>query len=394
MGRKGLVAFFWILLLSGCGGLRPMPPTGVPIVPTLAPTSSLAVTPTQAGAVPTETPAMVVTGEATGTATTTVTPGPQGVDERIAFEPGAMSAVVENSVVGGTRDRYLLWARAGQEMTLELSSLEDNAALTLTAPDGRVLAGEGQGADVQEWEGSLPVTGDYAIVVAPIRGNATYRLAVTVPPFSVPNPTRVTFEVGSTFAQVGGQLRKGETDRYVLRAMEDQSMMVTLMAPPETANLGVAGQNGEVYLSPAEQQSGWWIPALPATQDYYISVTAISTTVEYVLEIGISALEDQPERIQFESGATSAAVQGNLEAGGDLDTYILQVNQGQTMVIEALPDGAPLNVYLRSEDGRYFFFAVENRLEVVIPWSGDYVISVSTPNAAGPQAYELQVSVE
>jgi hypothetical protein len=321
------------------------------------------------------------------------------VDERIEFEVGAVSAVVENAVVSGTRDRYLLWARAGQEMMVELSSLEDNAALTVTAPDGRVLAGEGQGADVQSWEGSLPQTGDYAIVVAPIRGNATYELEVTVPPFSVPDPTRVMFETGSTYAQVGGQLRKGETDRYVLQAMEDQNMTVTLMVPPETATLGVAGQNGQVYLSPAEQQSGWWIPALPATQDYYISVTAISTTVEYVLEIGISALEDQPQRIQFEPGTTTAEVQGNLEFGGDLDTYILQVNEGQTMVVEALPDdasgpAAPLNVYLRSEDGRHFFFAVENRLEVLIPWSGDYVMSVSTPNAAGPQAYVLQVTVE
>lgn len=100
--------------------------------------------------------------------------------QRIQFAPGSDSATIQTAVVLGTRDQYLLNAQQGQVMILKISSIEKNALFdVLTPPDGngqRSLLKEG----VTYWRGKLPATGDYAIVVGSTRGNATYKLQVSI----------------------------------------------------------------------------------------------------------------------------------------------------------------------------------------------------------------------
>ena len=71
---------------------------------------------------------------------------------------------------------------------------EDNAVFQVYTPGARAkrgdygveiggskaLPGAGEGQDAKRWSGVLPVTGTYLVVVGPIRGNATYKLRVTV----------------------------------------------------------------------------------------------------------------------------------------------------------------------------------------------------------------------
>lgn len=99
----------------------------------------------------------------------------QSHTRRIQFPRGAVSTVVENSVVRGERDIYLLRAQRRQRMTLNITSVEQNAVFDIQAPNGAYLK---QG--VTSWNGVLPRTGDYSIIVGGTRGNATYSLDVTV----------------------------------------------------------------------------------------------------------------------------------------------------------------------------------------------------------------------
>ena len=45
---------------------------------------------------------------------------------------------------------------------------------------GQALAGAGEGDDATRWTGTLPQSGSYLVVVGATRGNASYRLTVTI----------------------------------------------------------------------------------------------------------------------------------------------------------------------------------------------------------------------
>ncbi len=100
----------------------------------------------------------------------------------LAFASGKSYAVVSNAVVRGDRDYYSFGARAGQTITIAITSLEDNAVVQLwfkmdgqwiqadTPPDSRILYGE-----LPESSG-----GQYRIEVGGTRGNASYDLFVGI----------------------------------------------------------------------------------------------------------------------------------------------------------------------------------------------------------------------
>ena len=105
----------------------------------------------------------------------------EGVRKRIKFQRGRTSTVINNAVLRDEIDQYILNARAGQKMKVDISSVEDNASFQITGPDKtRVLPGAGFDDDAKHWNGELPESGDYTIEVAPTRGNATYRLKVEI----------------------------------------------------------------------------------------------------------------------------------------------------------------------------------------------------------------------
>ncbi|HEY9832431.1 MAG TPA: hypothetical protein V6D26_17725 [Stenomitos sp.] len=99
----------------------------------------------------------------------------QSRTRRIRFAQGASSAVVEDAVVRGTRDTYLVSAKAGQKMTVSITSVENNAVFDIISPKQKLLKQE-----ATSWSTKLPSTGDYRIVVGGTRGNATYNLRVEI----------------------------------------------------------------------------------------------------------------------------------------------------------------------------------------------------------------------
>lgn len=94
---------------------------------------------------------------------------------QIRFAPGTNSATVNQSVVRGSRNIYLLRANRGQRMELKITSLENNAVFDVIAPNGEILTTEATQSSLK-----LPATGNYEIIVGGTRGNATYKLNVKI----------------------------------------------------------------------------------------------------------------------------------------------------------------------------------------------------------------------
>jgi hypothetical protein len=116
-----------------------------------------------------------------------------GEIKRIQFARGASSAQVRGAVVRGERALYSIEAGQGQHMSLRIVATENNAVVQVYAPgakrelrnsilyiSGDTLPGAGEGDDAAQWAGTLPGPGVYLLVVGSTRGNATYRLTVTI----------------------------------------------------------------------------------------------------------------------------------------------------------------------------------------------------------------------
>ena len=66
-------------------------------------------------------------------------------------------------------------------MTVRITSIEDNAVFQIyQAKDMKALDGAAEGDDAMSWQGKLPASGKYTIVVGGTRGNTSYKLEVTI----------------------------------------------------------------------------------------------------------------------------------------------------------------------------------------------------------------------
>jgi hypothetical protein len=415
---KQTVTFSLLLLLLGLlaacrvepptpGVATPPPAVDTPIASAPSPTATVAAAtptlqPTPETGAPTATPTVEPAAGPTSTATTpppTATAGP--ANERISFAAGASSAIVEGVVHAGQEARYTLRVQQGQSIQLRLSSLEDSATMQILDPAGNTLnpggGGPGSTFQVTQWAGPAPATGDYQIVVTSLQGSATYRLEVYIPPLSTggdPTATeRVQFEPGMSGITLSGSLPQGLGKSYVLRALQDQWLSVSVYAPANNPFLTISGEDGTVFVRDVLGQTSWYIPALPRTQDYTITVVAANGPADYILNIGLNALSDQPARIEFAAGSNSATLIDRLAAGGDAEYYIFRALAGQTVTVSGMPAGSPLFIYLQAADGSSFFGG-DVSLQATLPASGDYVLTVGSPNAAGTVDYNLTLTIE
>jgi hypothetical protein len=100
--------------------------------------------------------------------------------KRIKFAKGKSSATVSDAVLREEVHYYLIKVNKGQRMTVKVTAVEKNASFSIVKPSGEYLDGAGEMDDRTNWSGTLPESGDYKIEVGPTRGNATYRLTVSV----------------------------------------------------------------------------------------------------------------------------------------------------------------------------------------------------------------------
>lgn len=101
--------------------------------------------------------------------------------ERIKFRKGEYYTTVYGGVPRGEMYSYLVGASKGQFMTITVMSPEDNAVFYILRTDTwQYMAGATEDNPTTRWEGVLPASGDYQIVVGSNRGGSEYTLQVVI----------------------------------------------------------------------------------------------------------------------------------------------------------------------------------------------------------------------
>ena len=95
--------------------------------------------------------------------------------ERIEFDPGRRYAIASNRVVRGNRDIYLLNANGGQQISISLQAIENNAAFDVISPSGYILAFSAINETIV-----LPHTGDYQVIIGGTASDASYNLTISL----------------------------------------------------------------------------------------------------------------------------------------------------------------------------------------------------------------------
>lgn len=97
---------------------------------------------------------------------------------RVKFERGSASTIIKGAIRNWSEDVYMLEARQGQTMIVNLRPVPRDADMTLNieAPNGKSLNDSDSG-----WMGKLPQSGDYKIYITTINSKtARFTLEVTI----------------------------------------------------------------------------------------------------------------------------------------------------------------------------------------------------------------------
>lgn len=94
---------------------------------------------------------------------------------RVQFRRGATSATVQGMVTISLPDTWLVGARAGQVMTVQLRSPRKSVTFLVSSPVSTSLIAD----NTRSWSGTLPENGDYMIIVQ-ADSRATYNLTISI----------------------------------------------------------------------------------------------------------------------------------------------------------------------------------------------------------------------
>jgi hypothetical protein len=279
---------------------------------------------------------------------------------------------------------------AGQMMQAAVSSPTDEVVgLSIWGADGTVL--KRYVDDTPEWMGELPSTQDYFVSVVSIQ-ETDYTLTITISPLAG-EPTRIAFEPGETEAEIGGDLEPGEMDRYVLRALAGQHLIVWAVSPGRDVFLGLRGADGPSLVPLAVETDFAVAVGLPSSQDYIVSALATGGGTPYVLKVAVPRTEDLPTRIRFAEGSTSATLTGSLAEGGDYARTVLRALAGQTMTVEVTP-AADVGIWVAGEDGSFWHAPFDQgALTVALPLTQDYFVTLFSPPGSDPVDFTLEVTI-
>jgi LysM repeat protein len=93
----------------------------------------------------------------------------QGNLERVNFQPGASSATLTGVINQGTPKSYILWARAGQTITVQTVSHGEALSISIGNLRGDLLPVVGRNGNVKNNVSvQLPETGDFVVTVRPV----------------------------------------------------------------------------------------------------------------------------------------------------------------------------------------------------------------------------------
>ena len=95
---------------------------------------------------------------------------------RVRFRRGASSTTVQGKVSIALPDTYLVGARAGQVMTVEITARRKEIRFMVMSPSSRSLLAD----NARSWTGTLPETGDYHLIVDADEKGGIYSMSIAV----------------------------------------------------------------------------------------------------------------------------------------------------------------------------------------------------------------------
>lgn len=95
---------------------------------------------------------------------------------RLQFKRGTSSTTVSGKVSIALPDTWVVGARAGQTMSVQLTAASKSVRFLLMSPTTRSLVADNS----RSWTGTLPETGDYTILVDADTRSATYSMTISI----------------------------------------------------------------------------------------------------------------------------------------------------------------------------------------------------------------------
>ena len=306
---------------------------------------------------------------------------------RIQFAPGGTSATVTGYVQRNGAFRYVLRAFAGQAMEVTITSPNSDVALTVAGTDGVVLKSYADG--LAEWRGELPSTQDYFLEAVAMGADTSYQLTVSITSQQT-EPVRIQFAPGATSATLSDSVAQGSIDRYVLRALAEQTAEVVITSPGADVVLDLVGADGTLLQHHTAGRKQW-AGRFPSTQDYFLSVVSVGQATSYDLTVRIEPLDSTPHRVQFAPGSTWATLSGDLLRNGS-KIYVLRALGGQTMDVGVMSPGNNVGLSIWGADGQFLKWHGDGipGWRGQLPATQDYYLEVVTVE---PSSYALTVEI-
>lgn len=326
--------------------------------------------------------------------------------QRIQFKTVSSPESVSGELSANESAAYVLWAQAGQTLTVNTSG---NLQFTILDENGMLLDTE---TGTKALVATLPSNGDYYVVAEAPTENGRYSytlhtlisnrlpLSAAVPFQSIQELEHIIIEVGKTSTTIPGELHGSEAKQYQLPAAAGQTLVVFLNATPPEIQVSIKGQDSTelghtINGSPLTLQ-------LPITQDYFLTVSSVTGSVDVDYLMTLSLLDSAsppppPEQnaIIFAPGATSTRVNGTLSEAAN-KTYTYDGTNGQHLILNTTPADSGLTISIQGKNGSSIAWALAGTpLSTVLPASQVYFINLTAPdNTPNGVDYSLTIQKE
>lgn len=109
--------------------------------------------------------------------------------------------------------------------------------------------------------------------------------------------------------------------------------------------------------------------------------------------------DEMAERVEFAEGATETTLSATIAAGSDKQ-YALAASVGQTVRVQTVGDGTPVDIAIYGPGGASWSGEAQAEddatvtAEVTVPENGDYLVTLSLPVEAVESSYEVTFMVD
>jgi heat shock protein HslJ len=109
--------------------------------------------------------------------------------------------------------------------------------------------------------------------------------------------------------------------------------------------------------------------------------------------------DEMAERVEFETGTTETTLSGTIAAGSDKQ-YALAASVGQTVRVQTVGDGTPVDIAVYGPGGASWSGEAQAEddatvtAEVTAPENGDYLVVLSLPADAAETSYEVTFTID